>query len=183
MLTYSSAWGRVCLNLIPAQPSSRFGILLQAAILIRTSGGTEICEEDKTWKAGCGTGPLCGSSSDIKTILGRRLRKEKISQSHFPLIAKVALLQSAPMSVFAFCEIVCYCVIIHNQWITNVSLFFFYLAQCKRLEGGLDKLKEASVQLVELNQKLAEQRIVLAEKSAACEALLKEISTNTEVGR
>ncbi|XP_064889438.1 dynein axonemal heavy chain 10 isoform X2 [Columba livia] len=57
----------------------------------------------------------------------------------------------------------------------------FILAQCKRLEGGLDKLKEASVQLVELNQKLAEQRIVLAEKSAACEALLKEISTNTEV--
>lgn len=55
-------------------------------------------------------------------------------------------------------------------------------AQCKRLEGGLDKLKEASVQLAELNIKLAEQKVVLAEKSTACEALLKEISTNTNVG-
>ncbi|NWX90356.1 DYH10 protein, partial [Nothoprocta pentlandii] len=59
----------------------------------------------------------------------------------------------------------------------------FILAQCKRLDGGLDKLKEASIQLVELNKKLAEQKIVLAEKSAACEALLQEISTNTAVGK
>ncbi|XP_069071115.1 dynein axonemal heavy chain 10 [Pleurodeles waltl] len=57
----------------------------------------------------------------------------------------------------------------------------FNLAQCKRLEGGLDKLKEASVQLVELNQKLADQKVILAEKSAACEALLEEISINTAV--
>ncbi|XP_014373608.2 dynein heavy chain 10, axonemal, partial [Alligator sinensis] len=57
----------------------------------------------------------------------------------------------------------------------------FILAQCKRLEGGLDKLKEAAVQLDELNQKLAEQKIVLAEKSAACEALLQEIATNTAI--
>ncbi|NXA03996.1 DYH10 protein, partial [Sapayoa aenigma] len=57
----------------------------------------------------------------------------------------------------------------------------FILAQCKRLDGGLVKLKEAAVQLVELNQKLAEQKIVLTEKTAACEALLQEISTNTEV--
>ncbi|CAM9556184.1 unnamed protein product [Bubo scandiacus] len=56
----------------------------------------------------------------------------------------------------------------------------FILAQCKRLDGGLVKLKEASIQLVELNKKLAEQKIVLAEKSAACEALLQEISANTE---
>lgn len=55
-------------------------------------------------------------------------------------------------------------------------------AQCKRLEGGLDKLKEASIQLDELNQKLAEQKIVLAEKSAACETLLEEIATNTAIG-
>ena len=55
-------------------------------------------------------------------------------------------------------------------------------AQCKRLEGGLDKLKEATVQLDELNQKLAEQKIALAEKSAACEALLEEIATNTATG-
>ncbi|XP_055003053.1 dynein axonemal heavy chain 10 [Sorex araneus] len=57
----------------------------------------------------------------------------------------------------------------------------FNIAQCKRLEGGLDKLKEATLQLDELNQKLAEQRIVLAEKSAACEALLEEISINTAI--
>ncbi|XP_065594770.1 dynein axonemal heavy chain 10 [Cyrtonyx montezumae] len=57
----------------------------------------------------------------------------------------------------------------------------FILAQCKRLDKGLEKLKEASVQLVELNKKLAEQNVVLAEKSAACEALLEEISANTEV--
>ncbi|XP_063171723.1 dynein axonemal heavy chain 10 [Candoia aspera] len=57
----------------------------------------------------------------------------------------------------------------------------FILAQCKRLEGGLDKLKEATIQLDELNLKLAEQKIVLAEKSAACEALLQEIATNTAI--
>ncbi|XP_037633762.1 dynein heavy chain 10, axonemal [Sebastes umbrosus] len=55
------------------------------------------------------------------------------------------------------------------------------LAQCKRLEGGLDKLKEASKQLAELNIKLAEQKVILAEKSIACEALLNEIATNTTV--
>ncbi|XP_036382121.1 dynein heavy chain 10, axonemal [Megalops cyprinoides] len=57
----------------------------------------------------------------------------------------------------------------------------YILAQCKRLEGGLDKLKEASVQLEELNTKLADQKVVLAEKSSACEILLQEISTNTAV--
>ncbi|XP_075852592.1 dynein axonemal heavy chain 10 [Microcebus murinus] len=57
----------------------------------------------------------------------------------------------------------------------------YNIAQCKRLEGGLDKLKEAAIQLDELNQKLAEQKIVLAEKSAACEALLEEIATNTAI--
>lgn len=55
-------------------------------------------------------------------------------------------------------------------------------AQCKRLEGGLDKLKEATIQLDELNQKLAVQKVVLVEKSAACEALLEEIVTNTAIG-
>ncbi|XP_067910590.1 dynein axonemal heavy chain 10 isoform X2 [Heterodontus francisci] len=57
----------------------------------------------------------------------------------------------------------------------------FILAQCKRLEGGLDKLKEASIQLAELNLKLAEQKIILAEKTEACEALLAEIAINTAV--
>ncbi|XP_072367150.1 dynein axonemal heavy chain 10 isoform X2 [Scyliorhinus torazame] len=57
----------------------------------------------------------------------------------------------------------------------------FILAQCKRLEGGLDKLKEASIQLAELNLKLAEQKVILAEKTEACEALLAEIAINTAV--
>ncbi|XP_073737373.1 dynein axonemal heavy chain 10 [Callorhinus ursinus] len=57
----------------------------------------------------------------------------------------------------------------------------YNIAQCKRLEGGLDKLKEATIQLDELNQKLAVQKVVLAEKSAACEALLEEITTNTAI--
>ncbi|XP_004690685.2 PREDICTED: dynein heavy chain 10, axonemal [Condylura cristata] len=57
----------------------------------------------------------------------------------------------------------------------------YNIAQCKRLEGGLDKLKEATIQLDELNLKLAEQKIVLAEKSKACETLLEEISTNTSI--
>lgn len=57
------------------------------------------------------------------------------------------------------------------------------LGQCKHLEGGLDKLEEASEQLADLNIKLAEQKIVLAEKSTACEALLDEISTNKAVGQ
>lgn len=47
----------------------------------------------------------------------------------------------------------------------------------------MDKLKEASEQLADLNVKLAEQRIVLAEKSTSCEALLDEIGTNTTVGQ
>lgn len=47
----------------------------------------------------------------------------------------------------------------------------------------MDKLKEATIQLDELNLKLAEQKIVLAEKSAACEALLQEIATNTAIGK
>lgn len=70
---------------------------------------------------------------------------------------------------------------------TDMTDFFFgsfslFLGQCKHLEGGVDKIKEASGQLDVLNVKLAEQKVVLAEKSTACEALLEEISTNTTVG-
>ncbi|XP_009299843.1 dynein axonemal heavy chain 10 [Danio rerio] len=57
----------------------------------------------------------------------------------------------------------------------------YILAQYKRLEGGLDKLKEASGQLAELNVKLDEQKVVLAEKTSACEILLEEICANTAV--
>lgn len=58
----------------------------------------------------------------------------------------------------------------------------YFPAQYKRLEGGLDKLKEASGQLAELNIKLDEQKVVLAEKTSACEILLEEICSNTAVG-
>ncbi|TKS80370.1 Dynein heavy chain 10, axonemal [Collichthys lucidus] len=57
----------------------------------------------------------------------------------------------------------------------------YILAQCKRLEGGLHRLMEATEQLADLNVKLAEQKVVLAEKSTACEALLDEITANTTV--
>lgn len=55
--------------------------------------------------------------------------------------------------------------------------------QCKRLEGGLDKMKEASVQLADMNIKLADQKVVLAEKSTACETLLEEITKNKTIGQ
>ncbi|KAM4590913.1 dynein axonemal heavy chain 10 isoform 1-T1 [Odontesthes bonariensis] len=59
----------------------------------------------------------------------------------------------------------------------------YILAQCKHLEGGLDKLKEASEQLAELNVKLADQKVVLAEKTTACETLLEEIARNTKIAK
>ncbi|XP_041455872.1 dynein heavy chain 10, axonemal-like [Lytechinus variegatus] len=55
----------------------------------------------------------------------------------------------------------------------------YILSQCKRLEGGMAKLVEASVQLNELNEKLAVQKVVLKEKNDACEILLEEITTRT----
>ncbi|CAH1233746.1 DNAH10 [Branchiostoma lanceolatum] len=55
----------------------------------------------------------------------------------------------------------------------------YILSQCKRLEGGMAKLAEASVQLNELNEKLAVQKVAVTEKTAACEALLEEISSSS----
>lgn len=49
--------------------------------------------------------------------------------------------------------------------------------QCLRLEVGLDKIKEASEELFELNKKLAVQEVAVAEKTRACELLLAEITT------
>ena len=74
------------------------------------------------------------------------------------------------------------CDYLRNYFI-NCFVTSFVTAQCKHLGGGLDKLKEASVQLVELNIKLADQKVVLAEKSIACEALLNVIATNTDIGQ
>ncbi|XP_071441594.1 dynein axonemal heavy chain 10 [Hetaerina americana] len=55
----------------------------------------------------------------------------------------------------------------------------FIVSQCERLSGGLTKIDEASVELEVLNKKLALQRIAVSEKTAACEALLAEISSAT----
>ncbi|XP_033627732.1 dynein heavy chain 10, axonemal-like [Asterias rubens] len=55
----------------------------------------------------------------------------------------------------------------------------YILSQCKRLEGGMAKLAEASVQLNELNEKLAVQKVAVGEKTEACEILLGEISSRT----
>ncbi|ORZ35435.1 dynein heavy chain and region D6 of dynein motor-domain-containing protein [Catenaria anguillulae PL171] len=51
--------------------------------------------------------------------------------------------------------------------------------QCTRLESGLAKLEEASVQIKDLGAKLAVQNVMVKEKSEACEALLKVITTQT----
>ncbi|XP_068610937.1 dynein axonemal heavy chain 10 [Brachionichthys hirsutus] len=50
------------------------------------------------------------------------------------------------------------------------------LAQCKHLESGLDKMKEASVQVAEMDVELEKQKKVLAEKSTACDTLLETIN-------
>lgn len=51
-----------------------------------------------------------------------------------------------------------------------------YLTQCERLQSGLDKIEEANVQLADLNEKLAVQKVIVAEQTAECEQLLKEIT-------
>ncbi|CAB3257120.1 unnamed protein product [Arctia plantaginis] len=56
----------------------------------------------------------------------------------------------------------------------------FITAQCERLIGGLAKIEEANVQLDDLNQKLAVQKVIVAEQTKECEVLLKEISKATE---
>ncbi|XP_063229306.1 dynein axonemal heavy chain 10 [Bacillus rossius redtenbacheri] len=51
----------------------------------------------------------------------------------------------------------------------------FIVTQCERLAGGLTKIAEASEELKVLNEKLAVQEVVLAEKTRACEKLLQDI--------
>ncbi|XP_057295129.1 dynein axonemal heavy chain 10-like [Hydractinia symbiolongicarpus] len=57
----------------------------------------------------------------------------------------------------------------------------FVLDQCHRLDGGLSKLLAASEQLVELNEKLAVQKVAVTEKTESCEKLLAEISERTGI--
>jgi dynein heavy chain len=44
----------------------------------------------------------------------------------------------------------------------------------------MDKLEEAAVQLNDLNEKLAVQKVVLMEKTESCESLLAEIAIATK---
>jgi dynein heavy chain len=55
----------------------------------------------------------------------------------------------------------------------------YLFIQCERLQGGLQKIAEASEQLAILNDRLAVQKVAVAEKSEACEIMLEEISTGT----
>ena len=54
---------------------------------------------------------------------------------------------------------------------------------CHRLGGGLTKLMEASEQIKVLNQQLEVQKVAVTEKSEACEVLLGDISTKTQLGK
>lgn len=49
------------------------------------------------------------------------------------------------------------------------------------MDGGLSKLLAASEQLVELNEKLAVQKVAVTEKTESCEKLLAEISARTGI--
>ncbi|XP_014262519.1 dynein heavy chain 10, axonemal-like [Cimex lectularius] len=53
--------------------------------------------------------------------------------------------------------------------------------QCERLEGGLKKIAEASVQLDELSEKLALQQIVINEKTKNTDLLMSEVENATRV--
>ncbi|XP_039277456.1 dynein heavy chain 10, axonemal [Nilaparvata lugens] len=57
--------------------------------------------------------------------------------------------------------------------------FSFIVSQCERLDAGMQKIAEATVQLDELNAKLAVQKVIVAEKTKACEELLNEIEQAT----
>ena len=52
---------------------------------------------------------------------------------------------------------------------------------CARLEGGLKKIAEAQVQLDNLNVKLVVQKVVVKEKSEACEVMLVDITENKRI--
>lgn len=53
------------------------------------------------------------------------------------------------------------------------------LAQCDRLGGGIQKIAEASVQLEDLNKKLAVQKVAVEEKTKHCEGMLSGIADRT----
>lgn len=63
---------------------------------------------------------------------------------------------------------------------TDLPGLLINLFQCERLQGGLVKIAEASVQLEELNRKLEIQRVVVAKATAECEAMLVDIKEGTK---
>uniref|UniRef100_T1JML4 Dynein-1, subspecies f n=1 Tax=Strigamia maritima TaxID=126957 RepID=T1JML4_STRMM len=54
------------------------------------------------------------------------------------------------------------------------------LGMCERLDGGMGKISEATVQINTLNVRLVVQEVAVKEKSEACEQLLLEIAQKTE---
>lgn len=162
-----------CWNLIPAWPHSRFDFLPQVAILIHTSVVLKYVKRIKH------------KQCNVANALWHRTTvSAQVTLHHFGWQAqKRKICQCTSKGIFSLldCLFLCAWTQSMNHW--HFSLFFFfYVAQCKRLDGGLVKLKEAAVQLAELNVKLAEQKIILTEKTAACEALLRDIKLNTEIG-
>ncbi|XP_056647538.1 dynein axonemal heavy chain 10 [Diorhabda sublineata] len=53
-------------------------------------------------------------------------------------------------------------------------------AQCERLKSGLQKIEEATVELDVLNKQLAKQKVIVAQATAECEAMLTEINASTQ---
>eukprot|EP00102_Acyrthosiphon_pisum_P015188 XP_008185630.2 PREDICTED: dynein heavy chain 10, axonemal [Acyrthosiphon pisum] len=53
--------------------------------------------------------------------------------------------------------------------------------QCERLLVGLQKIEEATEQLIILNEQLEIQKVVVAEKTLACEIILQEISEASKI--
>ena len=58
---------------------------------------------------------------------------------------------------------------------------FVLLFKCHRPDGGLSKILVASEQLIELNEKLAVEKVAVTEKLESCEKLLTEIAERTGI--
>jgi len=57
----------------------------------------------------------------------------------------------------------------------------YVLGQCTRLEGGINKIAEATVQLDKMNAQLAVQKVELKKSSDECAVMLEEIQEKTSV--
>uniref|UniRef100_A0A1X7UR28 AAA+ ATPase domain-containing protein n=1 Tax=Amphimedon queenslandica TaxID=400682 RepID=A0A1X7UR28_AMPQE len=59
----------------------------------------------------------------------------------------------------------------------------FVQDQCQRLSSGLTKLIEAADQIKVMNEKLEVQQVAVKQKSEACDTLLEDITTKTELAK